>query len=215
MGVGTERVRGTANLPMTPEGTKSVQEISQHISKIGGLDLVFHSSLPRAKKVAQLLSDATGALMIDAGDRLLPRDWGNLQGRLVSEVGDLQTYYTNQTSLKPPGGESLDQYRRRYLPMFWDIYQESRYKRIAIASHGSTVGLIYAWIIAGAKATWDICIPALRFNLPPGEVAFVDSMDIFNDLVLERVTRESRGPLSFGTLLVRHGKTAWNGNRDE
>lgn len=206
-----ERVRGTTDLPMTSEGRREVREKAELLAKIGKLDTVYHSSLIRAKETAEILAKPSKALVVDLGDLLLPQNLGKLQGRIKSEVIPQLEYYLNQPSKRPPGGESLDDVRNRYLPVFFGLLKGSRYQRSAVVGHGSTQALVHAWIVAGGKQTWDICLEALNFRLPPSTIMYLDPIDMLNELHVQVVSPLSRGPVPFGLFNVRHGMTEWNG----
>lgn len=209
-----ERIRGTSDIPMTPEGALEVKESSKLLSSLGGVELIFHSSLGRCVETAQILHKFNKSATLIEDNRLLPWDQGKLQGMPKDEFSRAKiSFYINQPSKKIPGGQSLDDWRMQFFPAISGIiFGASKRYKVAVVSHGSTVSFIYSWLIAGAPSTYLLCRPEIHHILPPGDIGYVDPLD---PSTIERINRYTKSVLQTGSFLVRHGKTAWNGEQSE
>ena len=76
-----ERIRGTADIGMTPEGILQVKQAGKILSKAGGADIIFHSNLERTTTTARIVSQALGGVKcVDIGELPGPVAPGKVRG---------------------------------------------------------------------------------------------------------------------------------------
>lgn len=206
-----ERVRGQANIPMTPEGEAQVRQSASNLVRLGGLDAMWHSNLNRAKKVAHITTERMPSVVPqDFGDALLPWNLGDFQGKPVSDVGEKINYYVYHPDEVVPSGESFNQFKQRFLPAFRGAMNQGKTKKIGLAAHGRTDALASAYVYAGMPEDDQLVIAVMFQKVPTGSVLYVAP-----DLSMGRITDQSTYSLQPGVYLIRHGATAWNGQVDD
>jgi phosphoserine phosphatase len=112
-----ERFRGRADVPLNETGLRQAQAAARRIAGTWTMQAVYYSNLARARVTAQTIATACSA-PASADPGLLDIDYGEWTGLSPDEVagrgGDLlKRWYEQPQSLQIPGGESLDEVRRR------------------------------------------------------------------------------------------------------
>ncbi len=204
-----ERVRGIVDLPITPEGRREISTWAKWFKDRGGLDLVYHSDLVRDQETAKILAKANRATLVELGPSLRPQNQGVLQGQLKESAEGRQHGFLMQSFRRVPGGESLDEFKAKFLPTFFDLLRIAKHAKVALVSHGSNMQLANAWLSAGAKASLEINPLALGVKIPSCCVSFLDPAD-FLSVPPFFLTQANLAPLTNGLYSIRHGRTAWS-----
>ncbi len=128
---------------LTKKGVEQAHAMGKALSK-KGLDLIFVSPYTRTKETAKIIAKATGAKII-ADKRLAELNCGVFNGRNDNER---KAYYANtleEFTKAPPGGESLNDVRKRMMEALLEINSKYNDKKILIISHGHPL-----WVMSGA-----------------------------------------------------------------
>ncbi|MDP1719345.1 MAG: class I tRNA ligase family protein [bacterium] len=109
-----------------------------------GIDLIFVSPYARTKETAKIIARATGAkIVIDK--RLAELNCGVFNGRNDNERKAYYASALEEFTKAPPGGESLNDARRRMMAALLEINSKYQGKNILIISHGHPL-----WVMSGA-----------------------------------------------------------------
>ncbi len=135
--------KGTKISKLTKKGIVQAGVIGKALAK-KGIDLIFTSPYFRARETAKIIAKATGAKTV-VDKRLAELNCGVFNGRNDNER---RAYYANalEEFIKaPPGGESLNDVKKRMMEALLDINSKHREKKILIISHGHPL-----WVLSGA-----------------------------------------------------------------
>ncbi|MFN2478388.1 MAG: bifunctional RNase H/acid phosphatase [Pseudonocardiaceae bacterium] len=110
------RYSGRADLPLTELGERQAAAAAARLASTNGVAAVVSSPLLRARQTAQPVADAL-SVPLTVHDGLIETDFGAWEGLTFAEARerdlDLHTRWLTDTSLAPPGGESMDAVHRR------------------------------------------------------------------------------------------------------
>jgi probable phosphoglycerate mutase len=110
------RYSGRADLPLTEWGKRQAAAAATRLMSVDGVTAVVSSPLCRARQSAQPVADALG-VSLHVHDGLIETDFGAWEGLTFAEASardpELHTRWLTDTSVAPPGGESMDAVHRR------------------------------------------------------------------------------------------------------
>ncbi|MGH3822329.1 MAG: bifunctional RNase H/acid phosphatase [Pseudonocardiaceae bacterium] len=110
------RYSGRADLPLTELGERQAAAAAARLASMAGVAAVISSPLLRARRTAKPVADALG-VPLHVHDGLIETDFGAWEGLTFAEASardpELHTRWLTDTSLVPPGGESMDAVHRR------------------------------------------------------------------------------------------------------
>jgi ribonuclease H / adenosylcobalamin/alpha-ribazole phosphatase len=105
------RYSGRADLPLTELGERHAAAAAARLATIGGVVAVASSPLLRARQTARPVADALD-VPLTIHDGLIEASFGAWEGLTFAEARDrdpdLHTRWLTDTSVAPPGGESMD-----------------------------------------------------------------------------------------------------------
>lgn len=155
--VSVDRIRGWTDVPLSKEGRREADRLGEQLDKEKP-SVILTSDLARAADTAHITSKATGVEVAEESQGFRPWDVGEMAGRKSSEgIPILADYAENKPSQKVPGGESFDDFRKRFFLSLADAVE--RYQGTpAIVLHHRGERLIKAWEAAGFPANGDIDI---------------------------------------------------------
>lgn len=138
-------VRGHIDIPLDKKGRSEATEAAQQIADQGGVQHIIASDLGRTQETAQAIADKNGAtVQLDPG--LRPWHFGpTIEGHPTSEVQPEIQRLTENPDEKPPGGESFNEFKNRFLDAFHRAQQEHADKDTAIVTHYRGTKLLDAW----------------------------------------------------------------------
>lgn len=164
---GQRRCYGHADLPLSKEGRSQTRAISEWaVSHLPGIDGILSSDLGRAQRMAEALSEATGApLIVDPG--LREQHMGEWEGRTWAEltaadVQGVRRYWTDYASMRPPGGENLQELSDRVADCMAHHWHRLRGGRWVVASHVGVIRVVLCRMLGLPTSE------ALRFAPVPG-----------------------------------------------
>jgi isoleucyl-tRNA synthetase len=108
------------------------------------LDLIVSSPYHRTKETAKIISKTVKA-KIAADERLSELNTGIFNWRLVKEHSAYFPNYLEAFTKAPPGGENLNEVKRRMFAVVTDLNAKYEGKNILIVSHGDPL-----WVLEGA-----------------------------------------------------------------
>ena len=211
------RVRGRADVPLSPAGKKQLAAEADKVAKGGGFDLILSSPLYRARQTAKAYLGASpenARMMIMPG--LLPQNQGQFEGMPKDQAQDILREYEDKRTGEPlPGvspltgqpGESFDSARTRFLSKGllagMQIAKENPGLKILQLTHSSNIKIAHGWDKAGRPDDLSIAPNAMHEEQehPSGIVRVEDRG--FSDY--------SGGPILPGLYLGRHAGTTFGG----
>lgn len=155
-GVGKDRIRGHADVPMTNKGIFEVQRAADALAALP-IAHIYTSDLERAAKTAEIVArKQVERPSVTATKKLRSWDLGpEMEGSLttpavVQRIKDLVAHRTRV----PPGGESFDQYVERLIGYVKPIFDRIADKggEIALVCHGRVCQVIDLWAQSGCDA---------------------------------------------------------------
>jgi ribonuclease H / adenosylcobalamin/alpha-ribazole phosphatase len=132
------RYSGRADLPLTELGERQAAAAAARLANTNGVAAVVSSPLRRARQTAQPVADALG-VPLTVHDGLTETDFGAWEGLTFAEARerdpDLHTRWLTDTSLAPPGGESMDAVHRRVRRVRDQLITEHGAATLIVVSH--------------------------------------------------------------------------------
>lgn len=133
-----EVFRGRADIPLNETGRKEALLTGEYLRNVK-VDAVYSSPLSRAVETAEAIARYQGK-EVQISDGLIDIDFGRWQGVSHEEVrerhGDLYRQWRDTPHLvRFPGGESLEDVRRRVLGVIDEIVRDHADKTLVMVSH--------------------------------------------------------------------------------
>ena len=132
------RYSGRADLPLTELGQRQAAAAAARLANTNGVAAVVSSPLRRARQTAQPVADALG-VPLTVHDGLIETDFGAWEGLTFAEARerdpDLHTRWLTDTSVAPPGGESMDAVHRRVRRVRDQLISEHGAATLIVVSH--------------------------------------------------------------------------------
>jgi probable phosphoglycerate mutase len=132
------RYSGRADLPLTELGERQAAAAAARLADTNGVAAVVSSPLRRARQTAQPVADALG-VPLTVHDGLIETDFGAWEGLTFAEARerdpDLHTRWLTDTSVAPPGGESMDAVHRRVRRVRDQLISEHGAATLIVVSH--------------------------------------------------------------------------------
>ena len=208
-----DRIRGAADIPLTPQGHAQVAELGQHFQRNGPLDIVMTSDLQRTRDTAHAVA---GDAPVIITPHLRDMDCGRFTGMKTRDA----IVPINKAILHKPDepvdgarGESFNNYKDR-LTSVAKLAIEAGNKhpdaRIGVVVNRRSIKTLQAWLDNGR--TDNKFKMAVAVSDDPG----LKPADVFKitghkegDYAVEKA--DASQPMEPGVYLIRHGLTAWNG----
>jgi probable phosphoglycerate mutase len=144
-------LQGRIDLPLDDEGRIQALRTGAHIRENFPHARVISSPLIRAVQTAQAIS---GDVEID--DRFIELDYGSWDGIAMSEVDPTQwAKWRDDSSFRPPGGESLLELEHRVKPALEQLRNEAQDRDVVVVSHVSPIKCAVTWALnVESHVTW-------------------------------------------------------------
>ena len=138
-----KRLQGQTDIPLAEEGIRLARETGQGMKELP-IDLVISSPLTRAVQTAQLLTEGRDVPML-TDERIIEISFGQWEGECILESEVLpadfrKLFYEDPLyCMRPPGGETFDEVRRRTGEFYRSLLANPEYadKNILISTHGA------------------------------------------------------------------------------
>lgn len=132
------RYSGRKDLPLTDLGERQAAAAATRLSTMPGVAAVISSPTLRAQQTAKPIAEAVGA-PLHIHDGLIETDFGAWEGLTFAEARErdpeLHARWLTDTSLTPPGGESMDSVHRRVRRVRDDLLAEYGDATLVVVSH--------------------------------------------------------------------------------
>jgi ribonuclease H / adenosylcobalamin/alpha-ribazole phosphatase len=132
------RYSGRADLPLTELGERQAAGAAARLATVDDVVAVVSSPLLRAKQTAELVAGALG-VPLTVHDGLIETDFGAWEGLTFAEARardpDLHPRWLTDTSMAPPGGESMDAVHRRVRQVRDQLIAEHGAATLIVVSH--------------------------------------------------------------------------------
>ena len=132
------RYSGRADLPLTELGERQAAAAAARLSSAPGVAAVISSPMLRARQTAKPVADALG-VPLQVRDEWMEADFGAWEGLTFTEAQardpDLHTRWLTDTSVSPPGGESIDAVHRRVRRALDELITEYGAASLIVVSH--------------------------------------------------------------------------------
>ncbi len=132
---GTVNAGVDADVHMTDQGRAQIRTAAEAL-RGSGIDLILSSDLIRTKETAAIVGETLG-LDVQYDARLREMEFGSCNGRTIA---DYFAYYREhrlrRLDAAVPGGETLQDIRRRLLALLRELETQHQGKRILLIGHG-------------------------------------------------------------------------------
>jgi probable phosphoglycerate mutase len=132
------RYSGRGDLPLTELGERQAAAAAARLATTDDVTAVISSPLRRARQTAKSVSDVLGVPM-HVHDGLIETDFGVWEGLTFAEASardpDLHTRWLTDTSVAPPGGETMDAVHRRVRRVRDQLIAEHGGATLIVVSH--------------------------------------------------------------------------------
>ncbi|MGH3684721.1 MAG: bifunctional RNase H/acid phosphatase [Pseudonocardiaceae bacterium] len=132
------RYSGRADLPLTELGKHQAAGAAARLATIDDVVTVVSSPLLRARQTAEPVADALG-VPLTVHDGLIETDFGAWEGLTFAEASardrELHSRWLTDTSMVPPGGESMDAVHRRVRRVRDQLIAEHGAATLIVVSH--------------------------------------------------------------------------------
>ncbi len=156
-----KRYQGQTNISLTQEGRKQAQAIANAFKETR-IDLLFSSSLKRARQTALIISKKMGTKPV-WDPRLQELSFGAWEGQTAKELSGKKDpaflKWSQGRFVTPPGGESLASLRKRIRAFIKDFVEPAKDKHIAVVSHAGPIKvMIFELLGFPLRSLWSVQI---------------------------------------------------------
>lgn len=142
-------IRGHIDVPLNAQGRKDAEKAATDIANQGGVDHIISSDLQRTMQTSAAIAKKTGAT-VEADSRLRPWNFGpTIEGKPTSKMIPKIKYLTENPDVRPPGGETFNEFKDRFLEGFHAAQDENPDRNTAIVTHYRGSKLLEAWRATG------------------------------------------------------------------
>jgi len=159
---GGVKYRGHVDDPLTFEGRQQMNRAWSRLSK--EIDLIISSPLSRCAEAAQAWASEAGITCI-LEPRVAEMFYGEWEGKTIAQISQqdpemLELWRKNPEGMRPPGGESPEELRKR-ISLWWhetcELYPN---KHILLVGHSGSLRMLISHILAAPiKTTRQMHMP--------------------------------------------------------
>ena len=178
------RLQGRLDLPLDDVGLAQAADVA---SWLGTPDRVISSPLLRARQTAEAFG-----VPYEVDERWVELDYGDLEGVLISEVGeDVWAKWRVDPTYRAGGGESMQDMRDRVISAAKEVLADANRQIVVVTSHVSPIKAAVTWALGvDVTAMW-------RCHLDQASVS--------------RIGESPKGPVLLGFNETRRTDTTWRG----
>lgn len=168
------RFQGTCDIPLNDVGIAQAQAAAARLTSLS-VQRIYHSTLMRAAKTAEIISQATGASCIPTpGFNEL--SLGAFQGLTLAQAvaqfpREAESYFADQAHAAPPDGETMLHAQRRSLDTLAAIEAEASsacLSNVVIVSHGALLKTLICALLDMPLSSFG------RFDVSNGSLTVVE-----------------------------------------
>jgi 2,3-bisphosphoglycerate-dependent phosphoglycerate mutase len=148
---GTKTFTGWVDVDISEVGVQQASAIAQTLSTIR-FDVAYTSRLLRCRHTLDILLEPhTYGVPTIVDDRIIERSYGDLSGRLHSEIQkehpDMYKIWHRSYDVPPPNGESVKMVEMRVYPFIHQLLSSAGDgKNILISAHGNSIRCLRAYL---------------------------------------------------------------------
>ena len=187
----TGRFQGHSDVPLSETGRAQAEALGQNLA-LDYVDAIYASDLIRAMETAAPLAARFG-LTVTPDPLLRELNFGAWEGRSFSDVNAenpnaMKQFYNDPECADIPDSEPFPDFQKRVAGRVREIAELHRGKRIVIVSHGASIRILLADILAmPIRSIWHIS----QLNTAVNKIRFED--DGFAIVTLMNDTSHLRG----------------------
>ena len=170
----TGRFQGHSDVPLSAEGRTQAAALGKNLA-VDHVDMIYASDLTRAMETAAPLAQRFG-LEVISDPQLRELNFGAWEGRNFNDVNAenpnaMKNFYTDPEQADIPESEPFPEFQRRIAGRVREIVAQKRGKRIVIVSHGASIRILLADILAmPIRSIWHIS----QLNTAVNKIRFED-----------------------------------------
>ncbi len=149
---------GRSNPPLTKQGLWQAQQAAQRIAERGGLAAIVASPLTRCQQTAQAVADKLG-MTVTTCDDLIEVDFGDWEGLSFAQAHQadpqLHTQWLADSSVKPPGGESLDEAGARVAQARLRLQRDYPEQTVLVVSHVTPIKAVMGQALGASSDVFN------------------------------------------------------------
>ena len=156
-----EVLRGHFDLPLTELGRQRALHEALKLKRYG-MNEVWSSPFKRDSQTAAIVAQACGARQL-VNQAMAPINIGTMAGRTIGQVWPAMQQLFLNWDLRPPNGESVNEFVGRWGPVLRDAQQQSRQgKNLVLIVQGTVIRFLPYFLEGKAPRTdkWDFVKPA-------------------------------------------------------
>ncbi|NUL37995.1 histidine phosphatase family protein [Kosakonia sacchari] len=140
-------IQGQLDSPLTPRGREESLALIRGLRDAGiHPDVVFSSPLGRAQQMALLIAEQYHC-DIRLDEALQEQDFGEFDGRLLSDIRREYPRFGDDEGFQPPQGESPGQAAQRLLDFLHHLPDICPHHTVALVSHGQIMQAVIAQLL--------------------------------------------------------------------
>lgn len=151
-----DRIRGWKDIPLNDEGREDAEKAAKKLKDVK-IDQIFSSDLSRAKETAEIINKDHNVSII-ATMALRPWNLGEYQGQITDKVIDQINEHIENPTEVVPGGESFQEFNKRYIGMLDKIIKQAIQSKeiILVSTHLRNLKLADGWVQNGMPADHSV-----------------------------------------------------------
>lgn len=169
-------IRGHIDVPLDEKGRREAESTADQITAAGGVHHIITSDLQRTRETADAIAAKTGAT-VESDPGLRPWNLGStIEGHPTAKMLPKIAKLTENPDQRPPGGETFNEFKNRFLDAFHRAQSANPDKDTAIVTHYRGTKLLDAWRATGVdNDTIDKAVfESYDKDKQPGNVDVVD-----------------------------------------
>ncbi|TLS68748.1 alpha-ribazole phosphatase [Mariprofundus erugo] len=153
--------RGSTDVPLSTRGWSQMRAVTNHLEPI---DRIATSPLQRCRLFAEELSHQHQLPLLTLTD-MAEMDFGDWENRSFDDIcGEekqlLQQFWDSPVGIRPPGGESFDEFSQRVIDCWHTWIQNDSGKNRLLVAHGGVIRVLLAHTLEmPMHALWRLHLP--------------------------------------------------------
>jgi len=144
----SSKIENSGNYPLTEKGKEEIIATIKNL-KDKKLDFIFYSEFERTKQTAFLVAEEIGlsANKIIPDKRIREINVGDFEGGSVDNYHKYFNSLEEKFHKNPPGGENLNELKKRMGEFIYDIDRQYENKNILIVSHEYSIWMLFSAVV--------------------------------------------------------------------
>jgi broad specificity phosphatase PhoE len=144
------KFHGMKDEPITSKGRSEAYQLAKELKQYHAT-MIYYSPLSRTRDTAKILGSEL-AIPTREAPELKPLDNGQFTGKHINKTSiEMLKHYLNNPDVTIPGGQSVNDWARQYLPFFERLFKRKSYKNssdntIIFMTHGRNIILTNAYL---------------------------------------------------------------------